>query len=66
MTKWEYKFLTATDLEKRGLLVKTVDPDQIESYLNTLGDEGWEIVNLDFTDTTAFVDFRGVAKRPKQ
>lgn len=64
MTKWEYRFLTAADLEKRGFF-KSLQPEQVEEYLNSLGEEGWEIINLDFTDTTAFIDFRGVAKRPK-
>ena len=64
MTNWEYKFLTAADLEKRGFF-KSVKPEQVENYFNSLGDEGWEIINVDFTDTTAFIDFRGVAKRPK-
>ena len=65
MTKWEYKFLTTADLEKRGFLVPTVEPEQIESYLNSLGDEGWEVISVDFIDTTSFINFRGVAKRPK-
>jgi len=66
MTKWEYKFLNGADLEKRGFLIKSVEPEQIETYFNSLGDDGWEIVSLDFIDTTAFIDFRGIAKRPKQ
>ncbi len=65
MTKWEYKYLNAADLEKRGFLIKSVEPGQIESYFNSLGNEGWEVVNIDFIDTTAFIDFRGIAKRPK-
>jgi hypothetical protein len=65
MTKWEYKFLTTADLEKRGFIVKSVEPEQIEGYLNSLGDEGWEVISVDFIDTTAFIDFRGIARRPK-
>ena len=64
MTKWEYKFVTANDLEKRGFF-KSVEPDQVEKYFNALGEEGWEIINVDFTDTSHFIDFRGVARRPK-
>lgn len=66
MTKWEYKFLTSADLEKRGFLIKSLEPEQIEGYLNSLGEEGWETVSVDFVDTTAFIDFHGIAKRPKQ
>ncbi|MEL7497602.1 MAG: DUF4177 domain-containing protein [Planctomycetota bacterium] len=65
MANWEYKVITTDDLEKRGFF-KSVKQEEVESYFNSLGDEGWEIVNVDFTDTTAFIDFRGVAKRPKQ
>ncbi|MEM7456446.1 MAG: hypothetical protein AAF456_19025 [Planctomycetota bacterium] len=64
MQKWEYIFLTTDDLEKRGFF-KTVDPEEVEKYFNALGDEGWEIINVDFTDTSSFISFRGVAKRPK-
>lgn len=66
MTKWEYKFLSPADLEKRGFLIKSVEPEQIETYFNSLGDEGWEIVSIDFIDTTAFIEFKGIAKRPRQ
>jgi len=65
MAKWEYKLMTTADLEKRGFF-KSVKPEDVESYFNSLGDDGWEIVNVDFTDTTSFLDFRGVAKRPKE
>ncbi|MEO1524652.1 MAG: DUF4177 domain-containing protein [Planctomycetota bacterium] len=64
MSKWEYKFITAADLERRGFF-KSVEPEDIEKYFNALGEEGWEIVNVDFTDTSSFIDFRGVAKREK-
>lgn len=64
MQNWEYKFLSTADLEKRGFLLKRVEPAEVEKYLNSLGREGWEIINLDFIDTTAFIDFRGIAKRP--
>lgn len=64
MTQWEYKVVTTADLEKKGFF-KSVKQQEVEKYFNLLGYEGWEIINIDFTDTTAFIDFRGVAKRPK-
>lgn len=64
MTTWEYKFITTADLEKRGFF-KSVKTEEVEKYFNSLGDEGWEIINVDFIDTTAFIDFKGVAKRPR-
>lgn len=63
MHKWEYKLLSTQDLEKSGFLVKSVEPTEVERYFNSLGQEGWEIISLDFIDTTAFIDFKGVAKR---
>ncbi|MFN3192917.1 MAG: DUF4177 domain-containing protein [Aureliella sp.] len=64
MTKWEYKFINAADLEKSGFF-KTVQPEEVEKYLNSLGEDGWEVIVMDFTDTSTFIDFRGVARRPK-
>jgi len=66
MANWEYKLLSTVDLEKRGLLVKSAEPDEVEKYFNSLGSEGWEIISIDFIDTTAFLDFRGIARRPAQ
>ncbi len=37
--------------------------DEIEKYLNEMGKDGWEIINLDFNDVTGQMDFVGVAKR---
>ena len=65
MTKWEYLFLTTADLEKRGFF-KSVQPEDVEKYFNALGNDGWEIIAIDFIDTTSFIDFRGVARRPKE
>ncbi|MEL6109060.1 MAG: hypothetical protein AAFU85_23895 [Planctomycetota bacterium] len=64
MQKWECKYLSAEDLGPRGFF-RTVKPEQVQAYFNALGEDGWEIVNVDFTDTSAFIDFRGLAKRPK-
>ena len=63
MAKWEYKFISAADLEKRGFF-KSIKPEEVEKYFNSLGEDGWEIINVDFTDTSAFIDFRGIARRP--
>ena len=45
---------------------KKISPEEAEKYLNKIGEEGWEIIDLDFDflihDTGAFV---GVAKRRK-
>ena len=70
MEKWEYLLLDSKKLESAsgGLLKqKKVSLEEAEKYLNGLGDEGWEIIDIDFDflihDTGAFV---GVAKRRKR
>ena len=63
--KWEYKTL---DLPTGGLAGGKVDDSQLESHLNDLGTEEWELV-------TAFTTAMGsgltrcvvaIFKRPKQ
>ena len=69
MQKWEYLLLDSKKLESAegGLFKqKKVSIDEAQKYLNSLGEQGWEIIDIDFDflihDTGAFV---GVAKRPK-
>jgi hypothetical protein len=69
MEKWEYLLIDSKKLEsvQGGIFgQKKVKIEEAEEYLNMLGDEGWEIIDLDFDflvhDTGAFV---GVAKRKK-
>ena len=70
MEKWEYLLLDSKRLAsvKGGLFTqKKVSLEEAENYLNKLGDEGWEIIDIDFDflihNTGAFV---GVAKRRKK
>jgi hypothetical protein len=69
MDRWEYKLLDSKRLPEaeKGIFKQTkVSLAEAEAYLNKLGDEGWEIIDIDFDflihDTGAFV---GVAKRKK-
>lgn len=69
MDKWEYKLLDSKklpDVEKGIFKQSKVSLSEAEQYLNKLGEEGWEIIDIDFDflihDTGAFV---GVAKRKK-
>ena len=69
MDKWEYKLLDSKKLPEaeRGIFTQAkVTLAEAEMYLNKLGEEGWEIIDIDFDflvhDTGAFV---GVAKRKK-
>jgi hypothetical protein len=69
MDKWEYKLLDSKRLPEaeKGIFKRTrVSITEAEAYLNKLGEDGWEIIDIDFDflihDTGAFA---GVAKRRK-
>jgi hypothetical protein len=62
--RWEYKLINAQDAEGGGLL-KGKSRADVEAYLNELGKEGWEVIDLDFpspgsSDVTLFA---GIARR---
>jgi hypothetical protein len=65
MAKWEYMVIDSKDagLQK----AKTIE--EIQTYLNSLGAKGWEIIKLDFGSSAlgAIVAsvFVGLAKRPR-
>ncbi|MBB68099.1 MAG: hypothetical protein CMP19_11400 [Rickettsiales bacterium] len=65
---WEYKIVNSADAKKRGFLTGLTVED-VEKYLNSLGSQGWEIIDLDFqmdpTMPGGPTHFHGVAKRPK-
>ncbi len=62
MTKWEYKIVDSKDVSGGGFF-KGKDRADIEAYLNGLGKDGWEIINLDFNEIGSKFEFSGVAKR---
>ncbi len=64
MKTWEYMVLDSKDVRRAGVF-KGRDRKEINDYLNTLGNEGWEIVNLDFRELDGRFEFSGVAKREK-
>ena len=63
MKKWEYKIIDTKDVPGGGFL-KGKSRDAIEAYLNDLGGQGWEIVNLDALEWQGdHLTFLGVARR---
>lgn len=62
MKKWEYKIVDSSDVPRAGIL-KGRDRSDVEKYLNSLGQQGWELVNADFRELEHRFDFTGVAKR---
>ena len=49
MRRWEYKLLSAIDVQSEGW-TKGRSRETLEAYLNTLGEQGWEMVTVDFPD----------------
>ncbi|MBI4483867.1 MAG: DUF4177 domain-containing protein [Acidobacteria bacterium] len=62
MRKWEYRIVDSEDVESEGLL-KGRSREALEAYLNKLGAEGWELINVDALELEGRREFVGVAKR---
>jgi len=62
MQKFEYKMVDTRDVESAGLFKGRQRVD-IESYLNELGQQGWELVNVDFRELEGHTEFAGIMKR---
>jgi hypothetical protein len=61
MKKWEYRIVDTRDL-KGGGSMKGPSRDVIESHLNALGLDGWEIINMYWYGIN-WGSIAGVAKR---
>lgn len=64
MRTWEYRIIDSNDVKSEGLL-KGRSRAGVETYLNALGDEGWEVINLDWRELESRMSFSGLAKREK-
>ena len=63
MREWEYRIVDSRDTPKGGAF-KDRERETVENCLNELGEQGWEIINLDFQGVLAgSFEFSGVAKR---
>ena len=62
MKKWKYMIIDSKDVPGGGFF-RGKDRSEVNDYLNQLGHEGWEIVNLDFRELESRFEFTGVAKR---
>ena len=49
MDRWEYKVLSP------GGMLKGIKPEGVESQLNELGQEGWEVVSIGTMENTGKV-----------
>jgi hypothetical protein len=48
---------------KGGGVFKGKERTDVETYLNELGKDGWDIINLDFRELESRFEFSGAAKR---
>ena len=62
MKKYKYKIVDTRDVETAGLF-KGRKREDVESYLNSLGTAGWELVNVDFRELESGLEFAGVMKK---
>jgi len=60
--KWEYCVVDSHEVPGVNF-GEARNKSDIVDYLNRLGQEGWEIINLDMTESQALFNFFGVAKR---
>jgi hypothetical protein len=66
MPQWEYKLFGSQDAPAdRGILGTKNVRAELEAYLNALGRDGWEIVDVDFYPTDE-QHFAGLAKRERR
>lgn len=65
MQKWEYKIIDSQKVQGDGVWGDVRSTSSLEVYLNYLGRQGWEIVNMDVLEQHAHINFVGVARRPK-
>lgn len=62
MPKFQYKIIDTRDVESAGIF-KGRKREDIEAYLNALGADGWELVNVDFRELEGGSEFGGVMKK---
>jgi len=62
MNQFTYKVIDTRDVETAGLF-KGRKREDVEAYLNNLGVEGWELVNVDFRELEGGLEFAGIMKK---
>ncbi|QBY04372.1 DUF4177 domain-containing protein [Thalassotalea sp. HSM 43] len=62
MKSYQYKIIDTRDVDSAGLF-KGRQREDIEAYLNSLGAEGWQLVNVDFRELEGGFEFAGVMKK---
>ena len=60
--KWEYKIIDSKN-SGPGKFWTGTSTELVEKYLNALGAEGWEVINIDVLELEGRREFVGLAKR---
>ncbi len=64
MSQFEYMIIDSQDVKAEGVF-KGRSRESLEDYLNSLGELGWELVNVDFRELEGGFEFAGVMKRQR-
>ncbi|REL25983.1 DUF4177 domain-containing protein [Thalassotalea euphylliae] len=62
MQLYEYKIIDSSDVKSAGMF-KGKKREDLEAYLNELGLQGWELVNVDFRELEGEFGFSGIMKK---
>ncbi len=62
MKQYTYKIIDTCDVKAAGIF-KGRKREDVEAYLNTLGSDGWELVNVDFRELEGGLEFAGIMKK---
>lgn len=65
MKKWEYRIDDTKEVPGGGAF-RGKSREAVEAYLNDIGQQGWEIVNVASLELEGRMEFVGVAKRELQ
>lgn len=60
--KWEYKIIDSQRDKGEGIWGEVRSTTALEAYLNYLGRQGWEIIDMDVLKQQAHINFVGVAR----
>lgn len=64
MKQWEYRIIDSQEVAREGLF-RGRSREAVETFLNGLGSDGWEVINMDWREFEGRLSFTGVAKRLK-
>ena len=64
MKKWEYRIIDTKEVPGGGIF-HGKSREAVEAYLNELGEQGWEIINIDALELQSYGAALDLAKRER-